>query len=69
MKWMATAHRDWTRRLDAAQFEIEADTREQAIEIAKYRLATGPVPWVVGDPVKRDEGFIVMGQDNEAGGP
>jgi hypothetical protein len=55
-----TAHRDWT-RVDVAQFEIEDDTREQAIEIANQRLATGPVPWVVGDLVKRDEGFIVMG--------
>ena len=63
MKWVVTAHRDWW-RLDVAQFEIEADTREQAIELAKQRLKTGPVRWIEGEMVKRDEGFIVMGPGN-----
>ena len=62
-RWLVTAHRDWA-RLDVAQFEIEAPTREQAIELAKERLETGPVPWIEGELVKRDEGFIVMGPGN-----
>jgi hypothetical protein len=60
MKWIVTAHRDW-QRLDIAQFEIEGDTREQAIEIAKQQLATGTVFWTTGEFVKRDEGFVVTG--------
>jgi hypothetical protein len=58
MKWLVTAHRDW-QCLDIAQFAIEANTRDEAIEIAKQQLVTGPVPWVVGQFAKHDEGFIV----------
>lgn len=60
MRWVVTAHRDWT-RLDVVQFEIEAPTREQAIELARRQLETDQVPWIEGEIVKRDEGFIVMG--------
>jgi hypothetical protein len=58
MKWLVTAHRDWE-RLDIAQFEIEADSREQAIEIASRQLAAGTMPWIAGELVKHDEGFVV----------
>jgi hypothetical protein len=58
MKWLVTAHRDWW-RLDIAQFEIEADTREQAIELARRQLEVGHVPWIEGEISKRDEGFVV----------
>jgi hypothetical protein len=68
MKWIVTAHRDWW-RLDIAQFAVEAPTREEAIEFAKQQLATGPVSWVVGDLVKRDEGFVVTPPEFEASGP
>jgi hypothetical protein len=62
MKWLVTAHRDW-QRLDIAQFAIEADTREQAIEIADQQLAGGAVPWSVGELVKSQEGFIVTPEE------
>jgi hypothetical protein len=52
MKWVVTAHRDW-RRLDIAQFEIEAGTRDQAIATAKQQLAASHVLWVEAD--RRDE--------------
>jgi hypothetical protein len=64
MRWLVTAHRDW-QRVDVAQFEIEADTREQAIELAEQHLAADPVPWIEGEPVKRREGFVVT----SSGGP
>jgi hypothetical protein len=55
---MVTVYQDWE-RIDVAQFEVEADTREQAIVIAGKQLATSAVPWVVGELVKHDEGFVV----------
>jgi hypothetical protein len=55
---MVTAYQDWE-RLDIAQFEVEADTRDEAIEIAKKQLATGSVPWVVGEMTRHDDGFVV----------
>jgi hypothetical protein len=45
MKWVVTAHRDW-QRLDVAQFEIEAETRDDAIELAKQQLAACSVVWI-----------------------
>jgi hypothetical protein len=64
MRWIVTAHRDW-RRLDIAQFQIEAETREQAIEIAKQRLATGTVPWIAGELAGHHEGFVVTPVEEE----
>jgi hypothetical protein len=59
-RWLVTAHRDW-QRLDIFQFEVEAPTREEAIELARKGVDSPnrAGTWIKGDPRLRDSGLIV----------
>ena len=61
-RWLVTAHRDW-QRLDIFQFEIEAPTHEEAIELARNEIDSPERTdtWIEGEPHLRDSGFVVTG--------
>jgi hypothetical protein len=49
------------RRLDIVRFEVEAPTREEAIELARQQIDSPERAdaWIEGEPHLRDSGFII----------